>query len=149
MAEIKDIKDMKEKAEQILIAARKIKRNDLVLATVQTERLKVILTQDELLKAGEELSEALREISNLEEEKKAFVANIAAKVKEYEGKGEVASQLIQNKYDQRKTDCVEIMDNTIGLAFTVRMDIGEIVKERKMTSDERQSKINWPDEDVA
>jgi len=147
MVELKEIKEMKDKAANILVAAKKIKKTDLILATVQTDNLKVNLTQDDLLKAGEDLAKAMREANKLEEEKKQFVASIAAKIKEQEGKGEAARQLIQNKYDYKKTDCINIMDNTVGLFFTVRMDTEEIITERKMTSDERQSKINWPDEE--
>ncbi len=104
------------------------------------------LTEAELLEAGSNLAQALADEAALEQEKAQMASSYAAKIKEASGKIDNLRMLVKNKSDMRKVDCVEVMDNSSGLVFVVRMDTKEIIRERKMTSDERQSEIIWPDE---
>jgi len=145
--ELMDIKKMKEDAVAVLAKAKKTEKGNIIHTSTQTERLKVDLTQNELLQAGEDLAEALRALSSLEEDKKSYVASIAAKIKEQEGIAATAQGLVQNKYDFRPTDCVEVKDNTTGKKFRVRMDTEEVISEGKMTADERQSKFTWGEDE--
>ena len=147
MKEPKELQELREKAVKLLTKAGSLKRTDVLRVKIQTQHLKVQLTNDELLQAGENLTQVLDEIDGLEDEKKSFVANIVAKVKELEGRADQLRSLVQSKYERRKVDCVEVMNNTNGKVVAVRMDTKDIINERAMTADERQSKIIWPDDD--
>ena len=142
----KEMDKIKQTAAEVLIIQKKIKKDSLVRATIQTEPHVVKLTDAELLEAGSNLAQALADETALESEKKQMTASYAAKLKEITGKIDNLRMLVNNKSDMRKVDCVEVMDNTSGLVFVIRMDTRDIIRERKMTSDERQSKIIWPDE---
>jgi hypothetical protein len=142
----KEMDSIKQQAAEILLVSKKIKKDNLIRATIQTELHVVTLTDEELLEAGANLAQALVDGNVLGSEKKQITSSYAAKLKEVTGKVDNLRMLVKNKNEMRKVDCVEVMDNSSGLVFVVRMDTGSIVRERKMTSDERQSKIIWPDE---
>lgn len=142
----KEMDKIKQTAAEILVSIKKIKKDNLIRATIQTEPLVVKLTDVELLETGSNLAQALADAASLEQEKAQMASSYAAKIKEVTGKIDNLRMLVKNKSDMRKVDCVEVMDNTSGLVFVIRMDTKEIIRERKMTSDERQSKIIWPDE---
>ena len=40
-----------------------------------------------------------------------------------------------------KIDCVEVMNNTTGMAHRVRTDNFEVIEDRKLTASERQGKL--------
>jgi predicted nuclease with TOPRIM domain len=132
---------------ELLAARKRLKKEDRLRTSVSTKTLKVILGQDELLRAGEDLTRKLDEINALEDELKSSKTYFKAKLDEADAQLKQLQGKVRNKCEHRRVDCTEVMNNTDGEVMVVRMDTLEIIDERKMTADERQSKIIWPDED--
>lgn len=121
------------------------KKQDKIKESKFTKRLKVGLTTPELLQAGEDLAKTLDEICDIEDEKKAIVENFKAKLTELEAQATQFQQKVRNKWEYQPVDCIETMNNTNGTVTKKRLDTNEVIEERKMTYDERQSKL-WDEE---
>jgi hypothetical protein len=146
--ELKELSDMKKRAISILEAADKSQKTNVLNMTVQTEQLKADLTNDELLASADQLIQVLNEIDSLGRQKEAYASKYDSMIKDSVGKAEQLRMLIKDKYDLRMVDCVNVLDNTVGKGFVVRMDTGDVVRERTLTAAERLSKITWGDDDT-
>lgn len=129
------------KAAEVLTLAGKVNGEDRVRYLVSTEQLRVSLTQDELLDTADELAQALIDIEKANNELESIKSSYKSKLKELEGRMEQLRGRIRDKFDIRKVDCVEMLNNTTGQATKVRMDTEEVCEERKMTANERQGTL--------
>jgi len=117
------------------------KEKKTIKTTKHTRSLKVQLTDKDVLGVAEELSKVLDEIKAIDEEKKAVVANLKSRTEEKEARCSTLQSLVRNKWEYRPVDCEETMDNNTGKVTTRRLDTDEVIEERDMTYDERQSKL--------
>jgi len=141
-----DLKEMKEQAVKTLSAKKKLGKADVTKITVNTRHLKVPLSQKEIIEMADNLAQSLEDIDSLETELESIKSQFKSKLKELEGKSDGYRTKVRNKYEIRKVDCVEVLNNTAGTALEVRMDTGEIINERILTADERQGRL-WETEE--
>jgi hypothetical protein len=105
------------------------------------QTLKVKLTDDELLKYGDDLAKLTDEMKDIEDAKKEAASNFKAKLDVIEGEIHRVSAKIRDKQELRLVKCVEQSDSETKRVNTVRSDTGEIVSWRNMTQEEMQRKL--------
>lgn len=106
-----------------------------------TETLKVKLTDEEVLRYGDELARAIDEHASLENEFQGFKDSFKGKMTTVDAKINTLKNLVRDKCDYRKVDVEEVFDNIAGMVRKFRLDTNELIEERKMTAEERQSKL--------
>lgn len=136
-----DIDTMKKYAVEALIRKDLVGEGDILRSFVHTKHLKVPLTQEEIISAADELAQALADIISLEEELDSIKSDFKSKLKMLEAIINEQRAKVRDKYELRKVDCVEVMSNTNGKAFELRMDTSTIIRERSLTADERQGRL--------
>jgi hypothetical protein len=114
--------------------------------TREKRSLRCYLTQEELLAAGERLAELLDNLRGAESERESVVKQYKAKEAELAALIESQQLLVRNKSEIRMVDCVNVLDYTDVACIVTRTDTGEIVVNRKLTEDEKQSKLEFDSE---
>lgn len=103
--------------------------------------LKVMLTQDEILAAGDNITKELNDIDRLNNELASVKKTIGSKIQEAQARADRNRVLIGNKYEYRTVVCTEVKDYGKCRATITRDDTKELVEDRAMTADERQMKL--------
>jgi len=121
------------------------KKNDLpsIKTTHETRLLKCELTVEEVRVAAQELARNLDELEALDDKRKEVVADFKAQIEAKEAAAKVQRNLVRNKYDYRNTACTMELNYTEGKVIVTRDDTHEIVTERKMMAEERQSNMGF------
>jgi uncharacterized protein (UPF0335 family) len=114
-------------------------------ANLFTESLQCLLTQDEKLIRGEELAQLLLTTHKLELEKKTFCDDIKSKLAEAEERAQDVGRQLREGKEWRDIECKEVPDFEHGQVDTVRTDINEVIRSRRMRPEERQETIVYPD----
>jgi len=114
--------------------------------TTQTQRLKVKLTPEELLAYGQKLTDQLMDCSETKDEAKSVASTYKAKVDSLEAAIVVTRNLVHNKYEIREVECVNVLNFTTGRAVTTRTDTQEIIEDRPLRFEERESSLPFDDE---
>ena len=107
-----------------------------------SEYLKYTFSESELREHAKDLARENTVASEAEEQKKAVVAQFTEKVASAKTKISMLSRYINNGYDHRSVECETTLDMPEkGIARVVRLDTGEVVRERAMTPSELQIKL--------
>jgi len=124
----------------------KKKDKDKIKTTKEHHSLKCMLTDAELLRHGDELATALDNLRSLAEEKESVVKGF--KAREAVLDATIANQqlLVRNKYEYRVTDCELELNYTEQVAKVTRLDLGTVVRERKLTEEEKQMDLGFDKE---
>ena len=112
---------------------------------VITQRLKCILTDEEVKKAAKELSACTDELKMLEEEKKSMSDNFKSKITACEAQQSLSSAFVRDEYEYRRVDCNKILDYKTKNVQVVRTDTGEVIEDRDMLADEMQKEMDFND----
>ena len=118
-----------------------LKKDKLSAETYTNHHLKIVLTDEQLLAAGRELAATLDRIVALENDKAAQAAHFKSLITEAEAQADQVRDKVRNGYMYGKIDCVEVMNNTTGMAHRVRTDNFTVIEDRKLTASERQGKL--------
>jgi len=102
------------------------------------EHLKCVLTETEIKTAGAQLARSYSEITDLEDQKKSVVSDFKAKIDGATAQASILARKIQNGYEFRDIDCEEVWNWDEKLVYLVRLDSGEEIRSRVMTSGELQ-----------
>ena len=105
------------------------------------EYLKCELTEEEIKELGAGLARKYSEITDLEDQKKALASDFKSQIDSATALASTMARKIQNGYEFRNVDCEirkDYIDTTVRL---IRLDTGEIVKERPMEPNELQGKL--------
>jgi hypothetical protein len=116
--------------------------------TRETRHLRVALTDEELLLAGQKLADELRKLRGLEAEAASVSKSYKAKIAEVEACLEVTRGLVHDRYEIRPVQCVNVLDYTDVRARTYRTDTGDIIEDRKLSEDEKQSTLPFDGEEA-
>lgn len=114
--------------------------------TKETRQLRCKLTDEELLAAGERLAELLDNFRQAVSDRESVVKQYKAKEAELEAEIESQQILVRNKSEIRKVPCVNVLDYTDVHCWVTREDTGEIIVDRKLTEDEKQSSLPFDGE---
>ncbi len=111
------------------------------------EYLKCILTEPEIKESGAQLARTYSEITDLEDQKKSLVSDFKAKIDGATASASILARKIQNGYEFRNIECEEWWDYECKVLEVMRLDTGEVIKSRPMTTDELQKKLFVPVEE--
>ncbi len=136
----KPAKPAKPKKPAKLAKPRKGKKKDEIVLKI-TRKLSVPLSAKEKENAIKNLVAKMDLVEALEEEKKAMVDGFKAKITQAKADIMNARQLVRNGAEIRDVNCQEIRDYKAGQFRIIRMDTEEVVDERPLTKEERQTHI--------
>lgn len=128
------------------MAKKKDAAEEKTKTTHERNLLKCQLSQEELLQYGDELATALDNLRNLQEEKESVVKEFKAREAAFEATIGAKQLLVRNKYEHRQVDCHLVLNYTKQTATLIRLDTGDIIKERAMTQDEKQMELGFDEE---
>lgn len=114
-----------------------------VKTTKEKQLLKVQLTQDELLDAGQRLANLVREQTELESEAKSVASQFKAKIEEKKAGIVKVQSLVHDKYEYRNIPCTRVLDYTDVRCTVTRDDTGEQIESRKLDQDELQMDMGF------
>lgn len=111
----------------------------------EDERVKVTakytFTEKEKKEISEKLARGISDLAALEDHKKEMASQIKAEIDETKATINRNARCLQSGFEMRDLWCVVVPDYAAGTVSYVREDNGEIVRERRMSPEERQSKI--------
>ena len=120
-----------------------------VKTTHETRLLKCELTEEEVRVADQELARNLDELESLDDKLKELKADFKAQIEAKEAAAKVQRNLVRNKWDYRNTACTMVLDYTNGTVTVTREDTGEIIKDRKMLTEEKQMDMGFDGDEKA
>jgi len=115
--------------------------------TKETRILKCLLTQEEILQAGDDLATALDNLKQVQAEKDSVSKTFKAKEAELEANITAKQVLVRNKYDYRPVDCNNVLDYEAAECYVIRTDTNEEIIRRAMSEDEKQTTLPFDGEE--
>lgn len=103
--------------------------------------LKCPLTDKELIETGDALAQALHHLSSVNGELDAIKADYKGKVKAAEADIEQHRNRMQNKFEMRPVECIEVKNFADRKLIAMRLDTNEIIEERSLRQDELQQPL--------
>jgi hypothetical protein len=104
-------------------------------------------TDPELMVVAKTLSEKLREQATIEENKKTAVSQYDGQLKAVKSIVAVLSENVRRGHEYRSIECRVYLDTPRkGFKTVIRTDTGEIVAEEHMDYSDRQTVIQWEEE---
>ena len=102
------------------------------------ELLKCFLTEAELRTQADTMAQSLSQIQSLESDLKSLRKQIESDIAAAEGALNSAVEKFRSGWEMRSIDCEIRKDFETNTVLTVRLDTGEIIRQRAMTAEERQ-----------
>lgn len=122
--------------------ATKTKKDALKTKTTKEKQfLKVQLTQEEILQAGDDLATAIDNQTRLNGEKEAAMKAFKSREAALDAQITEKQQLVRNKYTFRNIECENVLDYETLEAYTRRLDTDEEIMRRPMDEDEKQTAL--------
>jgi len=104
------------------------------------------LTEEEVSNYSNELARLITEQGEVEAEKKEVMSDFAAKINKIIADSRVLSRKVTTRKEERQVECDYEYDYIRGVVFTVRMDTGVTIGQRKLTDEERQERLDFEGE---
>ena len=99
-------------------------------------------TGSELKKISQEMAYTVGELDAVEQEKKDTAAAFKDRMEVLSNKIKDAAHKINSGQEQRLIDCEVVKNFDLNVVRVYRLDTGEIVEERAMTTEERQRELD-------
>ena len=106
-----------------------------------SDYLRCDLTKEELDELAGRLAEDQLELERLEDQKKAIAKDIAGKIESVQARIRSGSNTFRQKWEMREVECVEVKNFLSGECYSKRLDTGEVIKRRKLTSAELEREL--------
>jgi len=120
----------------------KKKSEDLEECNPHEESCKCELTEEEIREASDALARKFVEIENAEAEKKEVASQFKADIDRLKNAARELAAKVRNKYEYRKTDCVDVFDFSKNEVRTYRVDTAQELRKRTMTVKEKQRELD-------
>jgi len=105
------------------------------------QHLKYVFNDADMIELAHGMARALSEQHEAEDELKAISTQIKSKIALHSGAANSASTKISTGHEYRNVECEVTKNYTTGLVTTRRLDSGEVVDTRLMTTEERQAEL--------
>ena len=105
------------------------------------EFLKCILTEKETREIAQNLAVAVMSKDEAEGALKSAQTQIKSKIALHEAELTSFAEKLRSGFEMRNVECEVDADYELGKVTIIRLDTGEIVRERTMSNDERQGKL--------
>lgn len=111
------------------------------------EPIRYSFVPEEILELGEKLARECQLLADLEREKTQTAASVGARLKETYKRILELTTLVNNGYEIRQIECIELMENPRpGMKTIVRIDTNEAIRTEPMTMAEMQRSFDYPSE---
>ncbi len=107
----------------------------------KTEFLRYHFTEEEKRELARIMAQSVINARDLEEQKKAVVSQYTSQINEAVARSNSAAQKIESGFEMRTIDCEEHYIYGANVVRTIRLDSGEVIKERTMTNAELQQEM--------
>ena len=104
------------------------------------------LTDGEVATYSQELAKITQTQAEIDAEKKEVMSKFTADLNKCIADSRVLARKITSRKEDRHVECDLDFDYSRGLVYTVRIDTGVTIDQRKLTDDERQQKIDFDGE---
>jgi hypothetical protein len=111
------------------------------------KHLQCKLTELEYRTMGQELARANAQAEDVEMKKKAIDADLKGQIEAHVSHAMTLSRTINNGYQYKDVDCVMRFDYLSNVVVTTRLDTGEVIDSRAMTTEERQVELKFEEEE--
>lgn len=105
------------------------------------------LLPEEVATYSQELAIITTEQSEIEAEKKEVMSTFTARLNKCIADGRVLARKITTRKEDRQVECDLEFDYAKGMVYTVRLDTGVTISQRKLTDDERQERLDFEGEE--
>lgn len=109
-----------------------------------TKEIAVQLTEVERRKAGEEIASLVLLSQQIDDERRAAAKASGEKLKEISTRIRKRARAIRDGSELRMVDCIEREVFETNTVDTIRVDTGETVESRAMSTEERQESLAFP-----
>lgn len=106
------------------------------------QSLKCELSESEVLMAGENMANAERNVTELQNELTAMKKQFNGRIEEQVAALGRYANLVRDKFEYRSTDCEMVFDYKQATVTTTRTDTGDMIESRPMTEDELQMEMD-------
>ena len=105
------------------------------------EYLKYLFSENEKNEMGGKLAQCFSDYTEKEGSLKSVTTQIKSDIAKVEAEMGNLAEKIRSGYEHRRTECKKVLDYKLGTVEIIRLDTGETIKGRPMTSDEVQMKL--------
>ena len=105
------------------------------------EYVKYQFSDSEKRDMAQELAQKVSDQQIAEDEKKAVMSDLKSKIDSLAAQSNSLATKLNNGYEMRNIKCEVEKDYTGGVVYHRRTDTFEVVRERKMTDEDRQLKV--------
>ncbi len=106
------------------------------------EYLKHVFSEKEKTDMGEKLAQCFADCAGKEADLKSVSTQLKSEVAKIQGEMSALSGKIREGYEHRNIKCKKRFDYRLGMVEYIRLDTGEIVRERPLDEEERQRTLN-------
>lgn len=118
------------------------KQGDVKKLKIRTNLLPCKLNNTELLEYGNELGSVIQDIAAEEDRQISLKQELKARLTTLEAQRTALATKITRKEELRDVEIQPSLNFTAGVYREVRLDTSEVIKERPLTDDERQEKLD-------
>jgi hypothetical protein len=112
------------------------------------ESVKYTFSNDEIRELGEALAREAQTVFDLRERKSNVGAELAAQIKQAEGRVGALTDRINNGYELREVECMVMMETPRpGMKRIIRVDTNEPLRDEPMTAQEMQGSFGFQEPD--
>ncbi len=112
-----------------------------------TEYLKHVFTEQEKRELADQMAEASVKVREIEGNLKSVSTQLKAEVNKHQAILDQAGEKYRAGFEYRETKCEITKDFNLGYFTLIRLDTGEVVKERPLEGEERQKSIPFKKEE--
>ena len=106
-------------------------------------KLKVKLTEEELLDAADDLARCLDDLNSEKLDFEATKSRYKSIIAGLEARIDYLQNIIRNKYEMRDVVCIKELDYSKGIVRIHRTDTGEEIEKREMSPEELQMEFDF------
>lgn len=115
-----------------------IKAADMLEFRQVTRLLKVLFTEKEKIELGEQIAGTIRDLKAKRDDLDSIKSRYGSDIKALEAQLSSLAERLNSGWETRLVNCDQIKDYRTGTFIIRRMDTGEHVEERALTTDELQ-----------
>ena len=109
---------------------------------IKSHICKYVFTENEKKEIGEKMALMVNELKNTQNTKKAVMSDFKSQIDTAEANIIQYATKLNNGYEMRSIDCKITADYEHNRWLYVRQDNGEIVREERMSADDRQRRLD-------
>lgn len=106
-----------------------------------TKRLPCTLTEKERLQFADEMANAAQEVESIELTRKSQMDQINSELKQAKARAQLLTGIVASKTEYRDVTVEVKLDYDKGKVIKTRTDTGELISERFMTDEEKQTSM--------